>query len=129
MVNILNSSNNLIGFQVTVIFQLTQHIRDELLIKSLIEFFNCGKIYKYKDAINFKVQNSSDLVEKILPFFEKYPIEGIKAKDFVDFCKIIKLMKNKAHLTTEGLEEIRQIKFGMNKGRIDSKLNSKKNVT
>ena len=39
-------------------------------------------------------------------------------------------MKNKAHLTPEGLEEIREIKSGMNKGRIASKLYSlkKKNV-
>jgi len=45
MINILNSSSNLIGFQVTGIFQLTQHIRDEQLIKSLIEFFDYEKLY------------------------------------------------------------------------------------
>jgi len=37
--------------------------------------------------------------------------------DFADFCKVAELMKNKAHLTQEGLEEIRQIKAGMNTRR------------
>lgn len=33
------------------------------------------------------------------------------------FCLVANLMKNKAHLTSEGLEEIIKIKNGMNKGR------------
>jgi hypothetical protein len=48
---------------------------------------------------------------------QKYPIIGVKSKDFADFCLIAELMKNKKHLTTEGLNQIRQIKAGMNKGR------------
>jgi hypothetical protein len=31
--------------------------------------------------------------------------------------KVIELMKNKAHLTKEGLEQIKLIKYGMNRGR------------
>ena len=42
---------------------------------------------------------------------------GVKFKDFDDFKRGSLLMKNKAHLTPEGLEEIRKIKMGMNKGR------------
>jgi len=54
---------------------------------------------------------------KIIPFFSKYPIEGVKAKDFDDFCKVAELMKSKVHLTSDGLEQIRKIKSGMNRGR------------
>jgi len=35
----------------------------------------------------------------------------------LDFVKVAKLMKEKAHLSPEGLELIRRIKSGMNKGR------------
>ena len=48
---------------------------------------------------------------------EKYPIVGVKALDFSDFCKASKLIKDKAHLTEKGLENIRLIKAGMNRGR------------
>jgi hypothetical protein len=50
-------------------------------------------------------------------FFQKYPLQGVKSKDFKDFCKVAELMENKAHLTAEGLDQIRQIKAGMNTGR------------
>ena len=39
---------------------------------------------------------------------------GVKVKDFEDFKYVSVLMKNKNHLTKEGLEEIRKIKSRMN---------------
>jgi hypothetical protein len=69
----------------------------------------------------FTVSKISDLLGKIIPFFSKYPLQGSTNFDFMDFCKIANIMLNKSHLTTEGLEEIRQIKFGMNTGRGDNK--------
>ena len=86
-------------------------------MQSLIKYFNCGRVYKKKDAFYFKVTKLSDLNEKIIPFFVKYPIQGVKSKDFKDFCKVTELILNKAHLTSEGLQLIRQIKTGMNTGR------------
>ena len=117
MINILNSSSNRIGFQVTMVFQLTQHVRDEILMKSLIEYLDCGKVYRYKDAFVYKVYKLSDLFEKILPFYQKNQIQGVKRQDFGDFCRALLLIKNKAHLTKEGLEEIQSIKAGMNHSR------------
>jgi hypothetical protein len=57
------------------------------------------------------------LINIIIPFFDKYKIEGCKFKDFQDWCRAAELMKNKAHLTPSGLEEIRKLKYGMNGGR------------
>jgi hypothetical protein len=37
--------------------------------------------------------------------------------DYLDWCIIAKLKSDGAHLTFEGLEEIRKIKSGMNRGR------------
>jgi hypothetical protein len=42
---------------------------------------------------------------------------GIKELDYLDFCKIAKFMVDNRHLTIEGLNLIRTIKAGMNKGR------------
>jgi hypothetical protein len=41
----------------------------------------------------------------------------VKAQDFKDFCKVADLMKEKKHLTEEGLEQIKLIKAGMNTWR------------
>ena len=53
----------------------------------------------------------------ILVIFNEYNIKGVKSLDFQDFCKIAKLVDEKAHLTIAGLKEIRKIKLNMNKGR------------
>ena len=84
---------------------------------SLIELLKCGKIFKNRETFDFKVSKLSDILNKIIPFFKPYPILGIKALDFYDWCKVAELMKNKMHLTAEDLDEIRKIKAGMNKGR------------
>ena len=103
--------------RVALIFVLTQHIRDENLLKSLINFFGCGRTYSYKDHTEFICQLFKDNYEKIIPFFLKYPILGEKSLDFKDWCKVAELIKTKSHLTNEGVDLIRKIRAGMNKGR------------
>jgi hypothetical protein len=117
MVTVRKSSTHRTGLRVELVFKLTQHLRDEKLMKSLIEYLDCGNVYSDKEAVIFKVAKLSDIADKIIPFFVKYPIKGVKAKDFADFCLVAELMKNKVHLTEEGLSKIRLIKAGMNSKR------------
>lgn len=119
LVNIINSSSCRRGFQVKLVFQLTQHYRDVALMESLIKLLDCGSCGQplNYNHVDFRIQKFSDICNKVVPFFQKYPLIGVKSKDFEDFCKVAELMQNKEHLA-EGLDQIRQIKAGMNKGRI-----------
>lgn len=101
--------------RVALLFVVTQHIRGNLLLKSLVDFFGCGQTYK--DYIEFRCQSFKDNYEKIIPFFNKYPIIGVKSKDFEDWAKIAKMIERKVHLTNQGFDQIRLIRKGMNKGR------------
>lgn len=105
------------GSRVVLVFIVTQHIRDELLLKSLIDFFGCGQTFSYKDHIEFICQSFKNNSKIILPFFYKYPILGVKAQDFEDWGKIAEIIETKLHLTKQGMDQIRKIKGGMNKGR------------
>lgn len=107
------------GYKVILRFKITQHTRDEQLLKNFINYFSCGR-YKLRSGRllgDFLVTQFSDVTEKVIPFFDKYPLIGEKAKDFECFKKVAQLMKEGAHLTPEGLEDIRNIKAGMNRGR------------
>nr|ATI20511.1 LAGLIDADG endonuclease [Juglanconis juglandina] len=109
------------GYQIQLIFKVSQDVRDELLMASLIEYFNCGNIYKDKDGIvSYRVQRFSDIENKIMPFFSKHLIGGVKYLDYLDWCKAVELVKNKDHQTEGGLDQLRLIKVGMNRGRYDS---------
>ena len=42
---------------------------------------------------------------------------GDKSKDYNDFCQVVELMKNKEHLTEDGLKKIKILKARMNRER------------
>lgn len=115
---IYKSKSSKLGVAVQLKFILVQHIRDEQLMISIKEYFECGNILIKRETVHWTVSNFIDLTNKIIPFFKKHPILGTKAQDFTDWCKVADLIQNeKAHLTSEGLDRIREIKSGMNKGR------------
>jgi len=107
------------GSTIVILFVLTQHIRDELLLKSFIKknFFECGHTYSYLNYIEFRCQSFKDNYNKIISFFRKYPILGVKVQDFEDWVKVAEMIKSKEHLTNEGLDQIRKIKARMNRGK------------
>lgn len=116
--NIKNASQS---NRVQLRFSVILHIREEEVIKGLFNFFfkqflgdEIQYIHYTKNSLGLQVVNFSHIINIIIPFFQKYPIQGIKSFDFNDFCKIAEIVKNKEHLTLEGLEKIKQIKEGMN---------------
>lgn len=118
-VNTTKSKTYWSGYQVKLRFQLTQHCRDEGLMRSLVRYFDCGNVYFSREAVDFIVEKFSELDNKIIPFFEKYLILGVKAQDFKYFCQIAKLIKQDKHRTQSGLNQIHvDLKAGMNKGRL-----------
>jgi hypothetical protein len=116
----INKSKSKIGFQVKLAFSISQHSRDELLLSFISNYLGCGNLEKPSTRLtqaSLVTYKLSDIYEKIIPFFTKHPLHGLKLLDFNDFCKITLLMKNKSHLTSDGLKQIRLIKSGMNTGR------------
>jgi LAGLIDADG endonuclease len=117
----IRKKNYKIGYQVYLRFRITQHTRDTQLMELLIKYLGAGRLEKdsriRKPSLNLVIGNLSDLTHKIIPFFNQYPILGIKNLDFLDWCKIANLITLGSHLKKEGLEEIRQIEIRMNRGR------------
>ena len=109
-----SSSSSSTGYQVRLKFQITQLSRDRFLMEQIIKYLGCGYISERKDVLDFHVIKFNDIIEKVIPFFEKYPIIGVKSLNFKDFCKAAEIMKNKEHLTDNGLNKIKKIRLGMN---------------
>ena len=120
-VGVSKSRNTVSGFSVSIEFSVSQHVRDELLLSKFSEYLDCGNISKTTarpDSITFIVRKFNDIKEKVIPFFQRFPLQGIKAMDYQDFCAISKIMEDKSHLTPEGLKKLKSLKSGMNKGRM-----------
>jgi len=87
-------------------------------MRNLIKYFGCGNLYKKRENFELVFAKFADIDNKIIPFFAKYPLQSVKVKDFLDFCKVANIMKEKGHLNIEGLNLIRKLKEGMNTRRI-----------
>ena len=79
--------------------------------------FNCGTLITNNNSKVFAVWKFEDVFNIIIPFFQKYSLHGDKKLNFLDFIKVAHLIKDKAHLTVEGLDKIESIKSGMHYGR------------
>lgn len=71
IIRIIKDSFRKLGFKVQLLFKLSQHIRDEKLIGSLVDFLGCGNVSVHKNAVYFEVTSFSDLYQIIHHFFQK----------------------------------------------------------
>jgi len=104
-----SSATTSIGVRTQLRFGIAWHIRELDVIKGLAAYFNLlnpivSKSLKVSDvkyknititskAVIFNLKKDSDIVDIIIPFFDKYPIQGLKALDFEDFKKVERLKK------------------------------------
>lgn len=77
-----------------------------------------GQIYQRssQDASNFIIANLKH-INIFISKFKQTKFLGTKALDYADFVTAINLINNKAHLTKEGLTELRKLSKGMNRSR------------
>jgi len=102
-------------------FSVVQHKRDIKLLYALKDFFGCGIIRNNKgrnsDIMVYRVRAQKDLLETILPFFEKHELKSIKAINFKKFRKVLLMIEKSDHLTIEGIQKIQEIKNVMNNNK------------
>lgn len=118
------------GYAVNPYFSIAQHIRDIALLENLVIYLNCGLVETVKTRptqSSYVVYRFDDIINKIIPFFEKYPLRGIKLLDFYDFKKVVNIRSavpatsakkiNKYDESCDILKKIMKIKNNMNRNR------------
>lgn len=105
------------GWQLGLSFNVSQ--RDETNLFLLKRYLGCGRIKKRKDGLySFVVENFNSLKGRVIPFFTRFNFLSSRTKsNFSIFNKIVKLMDQKKHLTSEGLIEIIKLRERLNEGR------------
>jgi len=120
--SIYKSLKSKLGYAVQLVFKITQHNRDNELLKGISEYLACGRVENRKtNASDFTVNSFKSFEEKIIPFFTNYPLQGSKLLNFQDFKEVVGIMKDKGHLNKKGLQKINLIKSNMNFGREENK--------
>lgn len=96
------------GIFKSLLFKITQHEKDEVLLTAIRKQFNCGYCYlrKQEYVLDFKVTKFSDINDIIIPFFTKYPLIGIKYLDFKDWCLVSEMVKKRQHKLEKNVSKI-----------------------
>ena len=110
-----------LGWQLQPRFAIVQGAKSVHVLELIRSFFGCGGLYRNRrhdnhkeDLFVYNVHRRSDLVRRIVPFFEANPLLTAKWEEFLKFREILRLMESGVHLTVDGLRRIAQIQQTMN---------------
>jgi hypothetical protein len=108
MICMQKSKTNKLGFSIWLEFSITQQSRDRKLIDLIKVYFNCGEVYLKRENkySYYRIAKFEDILTKIIPFFQKYKLIGVKNKNFQDWCSTADLINKKEHLTKTGIDKI-----------------------
>ena len=123
MVVFQKSSKAKNGYFVTTRFKISLHVRDEIILEQFQAYFGAGSLQssgKSRNSIDYIVKSRKELIERVLPHFDKYPLITQKRTDYELFKRILLLMDKKEHLSKSGFEEIISIRSSMNLGLADN---------
>src|SRR3989344_3390620 len=93
-----------IGWEVKPSFAVGQNFDRREVLDLMKEYFNCGFLRRdYADkTLKLEVRSLEELLTKIIPHFESFPLKSSKQKDLVLFVEICRRMEKLEHQTIEG---------------------------
>ena len=108
------------GWQAVPEFHVSQNFTSREVLEGIQNVLQCGYI-KANDAAGkrdktlvYVVRDRKDLLEKVIPFFERFPLQTAKRKDFESFRLVVQMMQANEHLKIEGFKKIVAFAFAMN---------------
>ena len=110
-VSVNKSSRHKFGWDIRPSFSVSQNRDRAKVLEIYKEKFGCGSIRPDRSdkTLKYEVRSIAELVNRVIPHFERYPLLSSKQRDFRLFKDICEMMLNKAHLTKEGLQKILEL--------------------
>ena len=121
-VAILKTDSQKFGWALDPCFQVYQHEKQREILDIFKNVFQAGSVYRKSGihpVLNFCIQSRRSVIEKVIPFFDRYPLVT-KKDSYEKFREIVMAMERGEHLTKEGFERLVRIAYSMNqkgKGR------------
>jgi hypothetical protein len=111
---VYKSSKHKAGWGARATFELGLDQRDLPILNKIKSYLGVGNITsRANGSCAYSVHSIKDLVV-IIDHFDKYPLITKKGADYLLFKMAVNIIKNKEHLTMEGLRKIVAIRASMN---------------
>jgi LAGLIDADG DNA endonuclease family protein len=108
-----------VGYQLVPEFHVSQNGDRAQVLVLIRERLGCGYIKpnsRHDRALVLVVRNRRDLLERVIPFFERVPMLSAKHADFQKFAQVVRGMALGRHLTFTGFSELLKLALSMNGG-------------
>jgi LAGLIDADG endonuclease len=115
-VSIAPRASLLVGWEVRPGFSVSQNGDRAEVLQAIKAYFGCGSIRPDRSdkTLKWETRRLEDLLEHVIPHFERFPLLSGKRYDFDRFASVCRLMAAGAHLRHGGLSEIVELAHGMN---------------
>ena len=97
-------------------FSVSQNGDRAEVLQAIQAYFGCGSIRPDRSdrTLKWETRRLEDILERVVPHFERYPLLSGKRYDFDRFASICRSMAMGAHLRRDGLVEIVELAREMN---------------
>ncbi len=97
-------------------FSVSQNEDRRQVLDLMRNYFGCGFIRRdWSDkTVKFEVRDHKNLMTKIIPHFEKFPLISAKNNDFKLFKTICRIVDSQKHLSKAGFIEVINLAYQMN---------------
>jgi LAGLIDADG endonuclease. len=110
------------GYQIFHEFAVTQGMSSKKALESIRDFFGVGGLYlntRYDNhnehLYRYVVRKRADLLQTIIPFFERHELRTKKRSDFKKFVRCMHTIEKGKHLKVKGLISVAHIASTMNR--------------
>jgi hypothetical protein len=111
-----------LGWQGQHEYSVTQGGRSLSALQLVQRFFGCGRVIvnrrrdDHREALaRYSVKSRRDLLERVIPFFDEYPLVTAKAQDYMVFREAMSLIAQRCHLDPAGMAEVAALTERMNR--------------
>ena len=105
-----------IGLEVRPSFSVSQNSDRSEVLKLFQQTLGCGTIRPDRSdkTFKFEIRGLNDLIEKVIPFFKRFPLKSSKNRDFELFAQVCLLMNKGEQRKSSGLRRLIRLAVQMN---------------
>jgi hypothetical protein len=118
-VSVQRNTSSRLGFQLIPEFHVSQNGDRAQVLGLIRERLGCGYIKRNSrrdQALVFVVRRRRDLLDQVIPFFERNPMLSTKHADFEKFAVVVRELELGHHSTEDGFRRLLDIALSMNGG-------------
>ena len=119
----LSPSTSKWGWKIQLDDSIGLHVKDIAILYQIKYFFgDIGSIsyHEEEEKAVYSVRSLKDVLHYIIPHLDKDPLHSKKRADDLLFKSVAFLLKEKKHLSLQGLQQVINIRASMNRGLTSS---------